>query len=102
MTLTLSHGPLSGSPPDTVNYRLDGPEHRLLFEHFPRRVRAVLGDETVFDTTYGSLLHETGHLPVLNVPEQDLRSELLEESDAPPTARLRATPPIGRSEPVHA
>lgn len=81
MTLTLSHGPLSGHPPETVNYRIDGPEHRLLFDDFPRRVRAVLAGETVADTVRGRLLHETGLLPVLYFPIQDLRADLLERSD---------------------
>ena len=47
MTLTLAHGPLSQALPNTVNYRIDGPAHRLLFEDFPRRVRAVFGGQTV-------------------------------------------------------
>lgn len=78
MTLTLSHGPLSGDPPGTVNYRVEGPAHRLLLQDFPRRVRAVLAGEVVADTTRGKLLHETGHLPELYVPRDDLRDDLLE------------------------
>ncbi len=81
MTLTLSHGPLSGHPPSTVNYRMEGPEHRLLFEEFPRRVRAVFAGETVADTKGGRLLHETGHLPQLYVPRDDLREDLLSATD---------------------
>lgn len=81
MTLTLSHGPLSGRPPEAVNYRIEGPAHRLLFDDFPRRVRAVLAGETIADTDRGKLLHETGLLPVLYFPEEDLRSDLLEPSD---------------------
>ena len=81
MSLTLSHGPLSARSPEAVNYRIDGPAHRLLFDEFPRRVRAVLGGETVADTVRGKLLHETGLLPVLYFPEEDLRSDLLEPSD---------------------
>ena len=81
MTLTMSSGPLSRSRPDTVNYRLDGPEHLLFFDDFPRRVRAVLANETVGDTTRGKLLHETGLLPVLYLPETDVRLDLLQPSD---------------------
>ncbi len=81
MTLTLSHGPLSGDPPRTVNYRVEGPEHRLLFEEFPRRVRAVFAGETVVDTKDGMLLHETGHLPQLYAPRADLREDLLRATD---------------------
>lgn len=78
MTLTLAHGPLSAPPPETVNYRIEGPEHRLFFDGFPRRMRAVLAGETVADTTRGMLLHETGLLPVLYYPEEDVRDEMLE------------------------
>lgn len=77
MTLTLSHGPLSGHPPQTTNYTIDGPQHRLLFDVFPRRVRALLGGETVLDTRRGMLLHETGILPQLYVPSEDVRGDLL-------------------------
>lgn len=81
MGLTLPHGPLSGQPPPSVNYGIDGPAHRLFFEEFPRRVRAVLGGETVVDTRRGGLLHETGLLPQLYVPAEDISEELLEPTD---------------------
>jgi Uncharacterized protein conserved in bacteria len=35
---------------------------------FPRRVRAVLGGQTVLDTTRAMLLHETGLPPQVYVP----------------------------------
>lgn len=81
MSLTLSRGPLADPPPHTVNYRLDAPEHRLFFDAFPRRVRAVLGGHPVLDTTHGMLLHETGALPQLYVPATDVRGELLGRSE---------------------
>jgi uncharacterized protein (DUF427 family) len=77
MTLTQSHGPLSGDPPRTVNYDIEGPQHRLFFDDFPRRVRGLLGGETVLDTRRGKLLHETGHLPQLYVPDEDIRADVL-------------------------
>ncbi len=80
MSLTLSHGPLSGKPPATVNYTVDGPVHRLLLDAFPRRVRALLGGATVLDTRRGMLLHETGILPRLYVPAEDVRTDLLERT----------------------
>src|SRR5688500_12285733 len=80
MTLTLSRGPLSGRPAAT-NYRIEGPPHRLFFEEFPRRVRAVFGGVTVLDTTRGKLLHETGLLPQLYAPREDVRFDILEETD---------------------
>ncbi|MGH3624295.1 MAG: DUF427 domain-containing protein [Sciscionella sp.] len=81
MTLTLGGGPLSGNPPATANYRIEGPAHKLLAHPFPRRVRAVLGGETILDTEGGLLLHETGLLPQLYLPEEDLRGDLLEPSE---------------------
>lgn len=81
MALTLGDAPLSSHPRDTVNYRLDGPAHRLLFEPFPRRVRAVFGTETVLDTTSGMLLHESNLLPQLYLPRADLREDLLTRTD---------------------
>lgn len=76
MSLTLPHGPLS-SQPALANYRIEGPPHRLFFDDFPRRVRALFHSETVFDTRRGKLLHETGLLPQLYVPRDDVRFELL-------------------------
>jgi uncharacterized protein (DUF427 family) len=80
MSLTLSHGPLSGKPAE-ANYRIEGPAHRLLFDDFPRRVRASYGGQTVLDTRRGKLLHETGLLPQLYVPRQDVRFDLLKATD---------------------
>lgn len=81
MTLTLSNGPLSPDPPGTVNYRVEGPDHALLFQEFPRRVRAVFAGQTVADTLRGMLLHETRYLPQLYIPEEDIRADVLEPSD---------------------
>src|SRR5690348_6924859 len=53
----------------------------LYFERSPRRVRGVLGGETVVDSRRVMLLHETGHLPVWYFPAEDVRQELLEPAD---------------------
>lgn len=76
MTLTLDHGPLSGKPPKT-NYSIDGPMHKLLMHPFERRIRARLGDVTVLDSTAATLVHETGILPQLYVPLDDVDRDLL-------------------------
>ena len=81
MTLTIGNGPLSSRPRATVNYRIDGPAHRLLLEPFPRRVRAVFGGQTVLDTTSGMLLHESNLLPQLYLPRDDIRGDLLTRTD---------------------
>ena len=80
MGLTISNGPLAPNPPDTVNYAIDGPAHKLFFSPFPRTVRAELAGEVVLDTDAGVLLHETAILPQLYVPEADVRGELLQPS----------------------
>jgi len=46
-----------------------------------RRVRAVLGGETVVDTRRALILFEKQHLPVYYLPIEDVREELLERSD---------------------
>jgi uncharacterized protein (DUF427 family) len=81
MSLTISSGPLSGHPPETVNYRIDGPAHRLLMHEFPRRLRAGFGGETVFDTVRAVLVHETGLLPRAYVPQDDIRADLIRPTD---------------------
>ncbi len=81
MTLTLGAAPLGTRPPETANYTIDGPAHRLLLTDFPRRVRAAFNGETVLDTTRGRLLHESNILPVLYVPTDDVRQDLLVATD---------------------
>jgi uncharacterized protein (DUF427 family) len=81
MSLTHPPGPLAGHPPETVNYRIDGPAHKLLMHEFPRRVRATFGGQTVFDTVRATLVHETGLPPQLYVPQEDIRAELLRPTD---------------------
>lgn len=80
MSLTMSHGPLSGDPHEG-NYVIQGPQHRLLFDDFPRRVRGLFDGTVVLDTQDGRLLHETGLLPRLYVPESDVSWDLLEATD---------------------
>lgn len=80
MSLTLPHGPLSRDTAD-ANYRVEGPAHRLFFEDFPRRVRAVFNGEMIVDTRRGKLLHETALLPQLYIPRQDVQFDLLETTE---------------------
>jgi uncharacterized protein (DUF427 family) len=82
MTLTLGSGPFSENGGGSVNFSLDdAPSHRLLFEDYPRRVRALVGGHTVLDSTGGKLLFETGIGPVYYLPVEDLDGDALEESD---------------------
>jgi uncharacterized protein (DUF427 family) len=81
MALTRTDGPLSPTAPTTVNYRIDGPAHKLLMHPFPRRVRAEFAGRTVLDTRRGVLVHETALLPRLYVPEEDIDGALFVPSE---------------------
>lgn len=82
MTLTLGSGPFSGNGAGAFNFSLDdAPAHRLLFEDYPRRVRALVGNHALLDSMRGRLLFETGILPVYYLPVDDLDADSLEESD---------------------
>ncbi len=81
MSLTLGGGPLGHHPNGAFNFDIDGPRHRIFFEDYPRRMRAILGGETVIDTVRGKLLYESSLPPVLYVPLEDVRQDLLEPTD---------------------
>jgi uncharacterized protein (DUF427 family) len=81
MSLTTGTGPFSGKRRGVFNSKIEGPAHLLYFESYERRMRAVKDGETVIDTTGGMLLYESNIHPVLYVPEQDVRQDLLTPSD---------------------
>ena len=81
MSLTLGTAPFSSKRRGLLNARIEGPAHLLYFEPYERRMRALLGGETVIDTTGGMLLYESNIAPVLYVPEADVRADLLERTD---------------------
>lgn len=81
MTLTLADGPLAAAAPSSVNYEIVGPQHKILFAPFPRRLRAVFADETIVDSDAAMLLHESNILPVAYVPVADVRTDLLTRTD---------------------
>ncbi len=77
MSLTLGPGrPLSSSQPRSVNYTVDGPQHLLFLDRFPRRIRAYLGGELVLDSVRSMLLHESNLMVVLYVPREDVLATL--------------------------
>jgi uncharacterized protein (DUF427 family) len=82
MTLTIGTGPFGDQGDKSFNFEVRAPsDHLLYFEDSPRRVRVVFGGETVADSRRAKLLHEAGLLPVYYFPIEDVRMELLEESD---------------------
>lgn len=82
MSLTAGRGPFGKNPQATLNFEPDPATGSVLvWDPVPHRIRAYLAGEPVLDTTHAKLLHETGHLPVWYVPEEDLRHDLLEPSE---------------------
>ena len=80
MTLTVGSGPLAGRAQDRRNFTLQGPEHSLILEDYPQRLRAVIAGRVVLDSTRASILHETGHQIVPYVPVEDIDAALLRRS----------------------
>ncbi len=65
---------------------------QIRVEQWPRRVRAVIGDVAVADSTRVLLLLEKGHLPVYYFPAEDVRTDLME-----PTAKHTRCPYKGEA-----
>jgi uncharacterized protein (DUF427 family) len=76
MGLMTGTGPLGREPAGKFN-----PEQTLYLEPTPRRVRVVVGGETVADSRDAFMLHEAGLQPTYYFPVADVRSEFLEASD---------------------
>jgi uncharacterized protein (DUF427 family) len=82
MTLTIGTGPFGDQGDKAFNFEVQAPrDHMLYFEDSPRRVRVVFNGETVADSRRVKLMHEAGLLPVYYFPREDVRMDLLEESD---------------------
>ncbi len=80
MSLTVGRGPFGRNPAGRFNVEIKPPGALLFWDPVPYRVRALLAGETVLDSRRVQMLHETGHLPVLYFPDDDLRRDLLEPS----------------------
>lgn len=81
MTLTLGSGPLAAGAPDTTNYTLDGPQHKLLLSTFPRRIRALIDGQVLVDSERAMLLNESNIFPVLYLPIDDVSMDLFAKTD---------------------
>lgn len=87
----MGRGPLAADAADTVNYRIEAPEQRLFLDPFPRRVRAVFAGVTLVDTMHGMLLHETGRMPQLYVPQTEVGGHLLQSTDTRTECPVKGT-----------
>lgn len=56
-------------------------------EPVPRRIRGLLGGETVFDTTRAWYVWEWPHYPQYYIPIADVRFDLLVREGAQPSSR---------------
>jgi nucleotidyltransferase-like protein len=65
------------------------------WEDSRRRVRVVFADVTVADSKRVMLLHEYGRLPVFYFPLEDVRMDLLEESEQHTHSPLKGEAPTG-------
>ena len=82
MGLMTGTGPFGPRAAGAFNFTPDPPEqHGIYLEPTARRVRGMLGGETVVDSRDVLLLHERGHLPVWYFPRADVRFDLLTPTD---------------------
>jgi uncharacterized protein (DUF427 family) len=81
MGMMYATGPLSSAPAGEFNFEPPPPGTAVYLEPTPRRVRVIVGEETVADSRRAFLLHESGLQPVYYFPPEDVRADLLEPSD---------------------
>lgn len=74
-------GPLGPKPAGQFNFEPPPPGTALYLEQTPKRIRAIIGGETVADSTRAMLLQESGLQPVYYFSPRDVRSDLLEPTD---------------------
>jgi uncharacterized protein (DUF427 family) len=81
MGLMTGTGPLGRKPAGRFNFEPPEPGSALYLEPTPKRVRVVVGSETIADSRAAMLLHESGHQPVYYFPAADVSLEFLHPSD---------------------
>jgi uncharacterized protein (DUF427 family) len=81
MGLMTGSGPFGRDPAGTFNFDPPAPGRALYLEPTPKRIRVVVGGETIADSRRAMLLHESGHQPIYYFPPEDVRSDVLEPSE---------------------
>jgi uncharacterized protein (DUF427 family) len=81
MGLMTGSGPFGKEPAGTFNFEPPPPGRALYLEPTPKRIRVVVGGETIADSRRAYLLHEAGHQPIYYFPPGDVRADVLEPSD---------------------
>ena len=94
MSLTTGRGPFGTRPAGHFNQAMPELAGLLYLEPFAPRIRGLVGEQTVLDSTSSWMLHEHGQLQVLYFPTADVRMDLL----APNGVRSRSP---GKGEAAH-
>jgi uncharacterized protein (DUF427 family) len=81
MGLMYGTGPFSRSAAGTFNFQPPPAASVIYLEPTPRRIRVIVGDETVADSRRAHLLHESGLQPIYYFPPHDVRLDLLQGTD---------------------
>ena len=81
MGLMSGNGPLGRKPAGTFNFEPPPPGRALYFDPCHKRVRVVVGGETIADSKHAKLLREAEILPAYYFPKQDVRTDLFVPSE---------------------
>jgi uncharacterized protein (DUF427 family) len=81
MGMMTGNGPLGRKPAGKFNFTPPSPGQALYLEPTPKRIRVVVGGETIADSRRAMILHESGHQPVYYFRPEDVREDVLEPSD---------------------
>jgi uncharacterized protein (DUF427 family) len=92
MSLTKGSGPFGAQPAGRFNFDPRAPEDVLYVETSPRRVRVMLGGETVAESNEVLLLHPPGRTPTYLFPRRHVRTARFERSE-----RRRSDPGMGEA-----
>ena len=81
MGLMTGTGPLGKQPAGAFNFEPPSPGRALYLEPTPKRVRVEVGGVTIADSRRAMMLHESGQQPIYYFPPEDVRADVLEDSD---------------------
>jgi uncharacterized protein (DUF427 family) len=56
-------------------------DHLAFMENTPKRIRVMFGGEAIADSTSVQIMFETKHQPVYYFPMEDVRMDLMVETD---------------------
>jgi uncharacterized protein (DUF427 family) len=81
MGLMTGAGPLGKQPAGTFNFEPPPPGRALYLEPTPKRLRVEVGGVRIADSRRAMVLHESGQQPIYYFPPEDVRADVLEDSD---------------------